>query len=342
MSDTKENHLAQELSNNSAAGPPGEKAPKKRGGIAGHCKRFWWVHLIILVVCKRTHNAHSVYVAYPKIAQDAVNKSRLNLTYQSIKNPTSDSFDINVTTKIINHAMYHPKIYSFNADLYLDGSDTPFTTLPIPAVKANNGALEHISTHSIINNSVAFTEYVTAVVKQENVTIHLKGKTHLRQGALPKIKVNYKQTLTFAGFNGLEGLTVTNISLLSGTQADGANMAGTVNIPNPTVLIQELGNLTMQLSLPASVANSSSDVDIGTSTVNNTVLYPGTNSFPLRSTVNTLYLLGLIQENTTLIQDLPMLISGKNVTRNGEEIPWLSDALGNNTVEVHLNLTSAF
>ena len=46
--------------------------------------------------------------------------------------------------------------------------------------------------------------------------------------------------VSFVGFDGLRGLTTTDLKVLVTPESDGTNMEATVNIPNPSVMTLDL------------------------------------------------------------------------------------------------------
>ena len=129
--------------------------------------------------------------------------------------------------------------------------------------------------------------------------------------------------------NGLKGFNVTDFELITTSHPSDYNANGTVFIPNPTVTTYEMGNLTMDMYV--------GNVSIGNSTVENVVLRPGNNTFPLRALAN----------QTAVVQLLftdyksgifPVNIVSKGVIYQGEHLPYYEYALRSNNLTIHLNV----
>ena len=141
----------------------------------------------------------SIYVGYPNIAQDAINKGTLETTSESITNPAPDAVDLDLRSVVITDSKYHPQLSAFDGSLHLEDSDTPFLQFPIPAVKAVNGTPTHIQQRVQIQNLDAFTEYTRVNLLSKEFTIHLRGKGGLQQSGLPKTTVTYNQKIKTKG-----------------------------------------------------------------------------------------------------------------------------------------------
>lgn len=141
----------------------------------------------------------SVYVAYPKIAQDAVNDSTLDIKQMVISDPTPESFRLNQTQVLGSKSSYHPQIYEFDAAVGLAGGAAPFATVIVPGVKSNDGTEVHVQQNVDLLDSDAFGDFATAVMMNEVVALNIYGRPGLKQGSLPKTTVTYNKTVMMKG-----------------------------------------------------------------------------------------------------------------------------------------------
>jgi len=294
-----------------------------------HCARFWWLHLIILIVVVLVVTLPVVYVAYPNKAQSTINKSKLEVTSQSLLNPAPDAYDLQLNSVFLSNSSLHAQLDAFQADLCLEGSDVPFAQLSVPAVKAANGSETHVSQRIQIHNTDEFNEYAKTSLLSKEYTIYLKGKGGLKYGGLHKTTVKYNEKITMQGLNGLAGFNVTDFQILTTAQPDGSNANGTVLIPNPTVATYAMGNLTMDMFV--------GEVFIGNSTLQNVVLRPGNNTFPLRSVTNQTAVVGLLF-NEYKSGIFPINIVSRRAIYDGEDLPYYEQALQANNLTIHLNV----
>ncbi|KAL1956326.1 hypothetical protein VTO42DRAFT_7409 [Malbranchea cinnamomea] len=307
------------------------EAPSKRGFMAGfraHCKRFWWIYLIAFIIVVLVVVLPVIYVAYPRIAQRDVDDSTLTITELEITDPRPDSLHLRVTQRIGTDSKYHPTLDAFEATLTLNGSDTPFATLNVPKIKAEDGAISKIDQELDLSDLDSFTEYAKAVMHNETVEFNVYGKTKLKEGGLPKTTVTYDKQVTMKGLNSLKGFNVSEFSV-SLSSGDGPNLSGKVYIPNPSVMTLTMGNLTLDLTIDGQ--------PVGTAFLTDVVIRPNDNFIDMESYVNQSIVLGLISDKYKN-GIVPVQITGNSSVYNGEYISYFSDALASNTLTVELNL----
>ncbi|KAL8757567.1 MAG: hypothetical protein Q9184_004173 [Pyrenodesmia sp. 2 TL-2023] len=197
----------------------------------------------------------------------------------------------------------------------------------------------------------AFIDYNTQLLTKESVDLVIKGRTKLHQGRLPVTTVDYHKTINMkgirhfpsprltimmltkpTGLNGLAGFNITSFSIRLIPEPDGANMVGTIYIPNPSVMTITMGNVTF---------NNYVDGDfIGTSTLSDLVLRPGNNTLPMRSTVNQTLVIGKV---TGTYKDglLPVDIVGNSSVYDGQHLEYFEKALQSNRQHIVLNVGAA-
>lgn len=277
-------------------------------------------------------NKNSVYVAMPKIAQDGVNDSSLEITQLKFTDPTPDTIVLSQVGTLHSPSMYTPTLDPFNASSYLvtDGqyASSPMVIIPLPKIHA----LHPKSTISVENQEVsivsldALSDYTTAVLSNEYVTTALVGKTKLHEGALPVITINYNQTSTYKGLNGLKGFNVTNVRV-NLTALSGPNLSGYAYIPNPSDMTIAMGDVTLELSTATGV--------VGNSTIANMTLVPGNNTLPMIGTMDQAKVLGSADLTTGIVE---LSIVGKSAIYNGEHLVYYERALANNNLSLALNV----
>ncbi|KAI9757284.1 MAG: hypothetical protein M1835_000660 [Candelina submexicana] len=307
--------------------------PSLGSRVKAHYKKFWWLHLLILIAVTLIIVLPLVYVAYPKIAQDGVNDSRLEIQSMSLTNPTTDSFDLELKTVVRSDNRYHPHLDAFNASLYLNNADgKPFSYIQIPAVHATEEALSTSNqTVKIADLSSQFADYASVVLAREQYNLIVKGRTDLHEMRFPTTTVDYNKQVTLRGLNGLKGFNVTSFQILVKPEPDGANMLGKVYIPNPSIMTLEMGNVTLSLS--------TNSLPIGTSLLPNLILKPGNNTLDMRSTVNQ----SLVLSSLKLFKDgmVPVDIVGNSSIYNGQHLPYYEKALRANKQSITLDVGGA-
>ncbi|KAJ5970500.1 uncharacterized protein N7479_000418 [Penicillium vulpinum] len=312
------------------------QAPVKKSfgaRLAAHFKKWWWVHLIIFIACFLIILLPIVYVAYPKIAQSAVNDSTLDITEMIISNPTPESFQLEQRQVLGTHSSYHPEIYSFDSEVSLAGADS-FAHVTVPAVKSKDGAEIHFEQKVNLTDAPAFTEYTTAVMLNEEVSLNIYGRPGLKEGGLPKTTVTYNKTVVMKGLNGLKGFNVPEFFIVYPPK-NGIGMNGTVVIPNASVMTITMGNVTLDLKLNGK--------PIGQTFLNDLVLKPGNNTVPMLGAVDQATIITLLLSKDNPYKDgvLPFDITGNATSYNGKELPYFTKALAANKMRVELDVRAA-
>jgi hypothetical protein len=309
---------------------------KRNGGkLKRHCRRFWWLDLIIAIIIILVILLPVIFVAIPKKAQHDLNESTLQVTLQEVTSPASDGIHLKLVSTARSSSKYHPTVRAFRAALSLEGKE-PFLYIDVPETKANAEAEIIVNEDLKFPSLDQFVDYNKAVMGSEEFVVHMDGKTKLKLGGLPSMSVNYNKKVTLKGLNKLNGLNITDLKILWGAQnllADGSNLIGNITIPNPSVYALDLGNVTMDLAVDGQ--------NIGYSLLPNLRLNPGENKVPMQSTITNL--LGMV----TLIQTkytnaiIPLDIVGNSSIFNGQHLTYYEAAIKANTIRVDLNVGPA-
>ncbi|KAF7167979.1 hypothetical protein CNMCM5623_001173 [Aspergillus felis] len=306
-------------------------SPKPSFGrrVINHYKRRWWVHVIVIIVVVLVVTLPLTYVGYPNIAQGDLNDSTLEIKEMNISDPTPNSFFLNQVQVLGTHSIFHPTIYAFEATVGLLGA-AAFATVKVPEVKANDGTVVNISQPLDLSDVGAFGGFATAVMQNEEIKLNIYGKPDLKEGGLPRIGVAYNKTVTMKALNKLEGFAITEMHVLTGNSSNGANFGGTVYIPNPSPITISMGNVTLDLSVEGG--------SIGTTYLNDLKLVPGNNTRPMTAAVQLTAIAPFIAKYPN---GIPVAISGSSTNSsvyNGQAIPYFSQALASNTLNVTLDL----
>ncbi|KAL4802734.1 hypothetical protein BDV18DRAFT_163693 [Aspergillus unguis] len=295
--------------------------------VKAHFKKWWWAHLIAFIVVVLVVVLPVVYVGYPNIAQGDINDSTLTVESMEITDPTPDGFHLKQRQVIGSDSIFHPKIYSFDAEVSLLGQ-APFATVKVPQIKADDGTVVNIDQQLDFSDAGAFGDFATAVMMNEEFDLNIYGKPQLKQGALPTIDIDYNKTVTMKGLNKLDGFSIESLSLVT-NRSDGNNAVGTVLIPNPSVLHLAMGNLTLNVAL-------SNGTSVGKSYLNNLFLEPGNNTVDMLADLDQDLFFSMVLDGVRVV---PLTITGNGSVYNGEQIPYFTQALAANELTTDLNIT---
>lgn len=311
-------------------------AHKQSGGkLKRHCRRFWWLDLIIAIIIILVVLLPVIFVAIPKKAQHDLNESTLEVTFQNITQPATDGIHLKLVTTARSSSKFHPTIKAFRAALSLEGRE-PFLYIDVPETKANAETEIVVDEDLKFPSLDAFVDYNKVVMGSEEFVVHLDGKTKLKLGGLPLMSVNYNKKVTLKGLNKLKGLNIIDLQILFGNDKvlpDGSNLIGNVTIPNPSTYALDLGNVTMDLSVDGQ--------NIGYSLIPNMKLNPGDNKVPMQTTIkNLLGMISLIKSKYTNAI-IPLDIVGNSSIYSGQHLSYYEAAIKLNTIRVDLNVGPA-
>lgn len=269
-----------------------------------------------------------------------MNASTLEVTSQDVTSPTPDGIHLKLVTLAKSGSSFHPTIDGFRASLSLQDKE-PFFYIDIPETKAEDETNIVVEQDLTPTSMDRFKEYNMAVIGSEQFDVYLNGKTKIHQSGLSAISVNYNKKVTMkgkcqphhrsairhmlnmkSGLNKLQGLNITDLKIL-----DGTNLVGNVFIPNPSVMLIDLGNVTMNLAVDGKA--------IGTALIPNLVLKPGNNTLPMQSKVAQLLILGLVRDK---YKDgvLPLEITGNSSMIGDKHLEYYEAAIQSNTIKLDL------
>ncbi|KAF1912574.1 hypothetical protein BDU57DRAFT_370374 [Ampelomyces quisqualis] len=312
--------------------PPGPQGGTK-SRVKNHCRKFWWCDCLVLIIVVLVIILPIIFVAIPKIAQDEINASTLEVISEEVSEPTPNGVHLKLQSVIRSNSSFHPTVDSFVAALSLEGQE-PFVYIQIPETKSKAETQVYVDQYVNFTSLEAFSTYTKAVMGAETLNMHMSGKTQVHLQGLPAMDVNFNKVISVKGLNKLEGLNITSIKLLTGPQIlpDGSNMIGTVSIPNPSVTTIDLGDVTMNLAID--------NKPIGSARLPNLTLQPGDNSVNMQSQIDPV---AVFQFVTTKYKNaiIPLEISGNSSTRNGESLPYYEAAIQSNVVKVDLDVSPA-
>jgi hypothetical protein len=145
-----------------------------------------------------TLNTCSIYVAIPKIAQDDINDSTLEVKAMDVTSPTPDGVHLKLSNVAKSDSSFHPTIDAFQGGLSLDGK-TPFLYISVPEVKAEAETNINVEQDVKFASKDAFNAYNKAMMGSESLDVYLDGKTKVHQSGLRAISVDYNKKITMKG-----------------------------------------------------------------------------------------------------------------------------------------------
>ncbi|PHH85790.1 hypothetical protein CDD83_11169 [Cordyceps sp. RAO-2017] len=310
--------------------------PAKKRTCATHCRRFWWLHLlifaavIILVVCL------IIFVGVPNISQSKMNAAELDIQGVHVLQTRADSYLMQINSTITTDGSIHADIDPFDGYMSLADIDgaKPFATLRFPATTADRHQVVNISQTIQIRDKDAFNKFNTVFFHNEKLRVRVQGKTQVQPAGLTrKYDVDFNKVLEVNGLNLLKGTNVTdgnvNIAALKGTP----NFKGTAEIPNISHFTLDIGNATF--------INYADEQDLGKLTINNLILRPGKNVVAVEAELDQLKVLDIISKRPYCENGIvPFKLMGSDVVNMGETLDYFATALASANQTVSINIGS--
>lgn len=148
-------------------------------------------------------------MAFPRISQDGIDDSTLEMQSLTVSDPTPESFHLEQTAIVGNDNHYHPRLDAFNVSLSLDGpDDKPYAYIELPAIHATTKATSYVNQTVKITDPDAFMNYNSVTLNNEEVKVAVRGRTPLHEMSFPTTTVDYNKVVTLKG-----GLSSTTISV---------------------------------------------------------------------------------------------------------------------------------
>ncbi|KKA29760.1 hypothetical protein TD95_004768, partial [Thielaviopsis punctulata] len=308
--------------------------PPRKGKVARHCKRFWWVYALVFVLAVILVPTLVILVGVPNLMQKRVNESKVTISRIAMTNPTNDSFLLSADSTISTPGSTHATIFPFEAELSLaeDGFDYPFGSITFPKNKSSKNTTTLIDQTVQITNVTALTAFNGWLLAKETVRLRIKGKPKLKiSGLSRKYKMNFNKVVELKGLNSFSGLTVSNASIsLSATN----NFRAEASIPNPSVITLAIGNTTF--------VNSFNGSSLGNVYIDNLILVPGMNNYSIRATIDQAPVTtAIMSEPYCKTGVMPFTMTGSDVVYNGYNISYFRNALAAEALPVNIDVGSA-
>ncbi|KAG5985147.1 hypothetical protein E4U55_001116 [Claviceps digitariae] len=310
----------------------------KKAALKNHCKRFWWLHLIIFLCVSAAVICIVIFVGVGKIAQSKINSADLQIQSANVLDTQPNKFLMQINSTITTDGTVKADIDPFIGDLtLLDVPDArPFIQLPFPATNANKFQTVNISQEVTITDPEAFNQFNMNFFQKETLRISIHGSTQVQPAGLSKkYGVDFYKVAEFKGLNKLNGTTLSDMQIKIGIAEKGVpNFHATATIINPSYYTIDLGNATFD--------NFVDGQFIGKLNIQNLLLKPGQNVVPVSAELDqTIIITAATKKPYCEDRKIPVELLGADVKKGSQTIPWLLAALrsANQTVELSLDDT---
>ncbi|KAF3077893.1 hypothetical protein TWF569_007143 [Orbilia oligospora] len=288
-----------------------------------HCGRRWWIYLIATLLVILALVLGIIFGIIPKIAQDSVNDSTLQVDDLAITNPSNERFTLSMNSTAHSHAPVSAHFSPQTFEMYLPPAEgeqiVPFMTLSVDRLDIKDTLTINVTdVVTEILDKPAYDEFSTQVLNNERLSLGIRSNPEVNVGAI-KFKVDYQKTVELKGLNGLKGIELYNPEILEEPLEDGTNMITDGMIPNPSSFTLQVGDLTVDIAVGPQ--------KLGWSVVKDLTLYPGENHVKIYNHITPalleipIFLASLKAPNTNIT------LTANSTVFNGEHIEWLEKPL---------------
>ncbi|RHZ62932.1 hypothetical protein CDV55_107267 [Aspergillus turcosus] len=273
----------------------------KKEAFRRHWARFWCCYIFFSIISLAIILPVFFLVILPAVSQRVVDNSNLVLVNAAVMQPRPDSVILTMESALKLPIGLPVRIDPITLDLF--NRDQPGNST-FAKLYLNGTTIKGNTTLGVTNqftplNVDQWTKYVNNVVFMAHAPLSLKGTTTSYLGKL-KSRVTMDKTIKQNTLNSFAGFSIEGSQLLLPAEPDGTNLLANATLPNPSVMILEIGTIVLDIK--------SGDLVIGNATIDNLVLRPGNHSNPIRGRLD----LGTVLKNLG-----PILQSQKDSIRNG-------------------------
>lgn len=309
---------------------------QQKGGFKRHCARFWWIYLIAFIIIAVLAVVLIIFVAVPKIAQKKLNEAKLTIEGIIVTRTEANQYNMAINSTIRADDSVHATISPFIGNMYLEDLEphTPFAAIDFPETSAKSLQTVNVSQIVSIENMDAFTTFNTWLLANKTVRVTVEGKPTIHVKGLSKgYGATFKKTIELDGLDNFSGLNLTHGTISVLPDENGDNFRGFVDIPNHSILTLEIGN--------ASFSTAFDGDDLGVTRLDNMVLYPGINNITMHAHLEQLPVLKALNEEPYCETGvMPFVLTGINVTNNGQNLTYYGNALAAVAQTVNIDIGS--
>ncbi|KAF9202982.1 hypothetical protein BGZ49_006912 [Haplosporangium sp. Z 27] len=189
-----------------------------------------------------------IYVILPKVAQLLLNSSSMEIMQLNMTSPGETSMTVSVAGQVGGI----PKIFSANLDFTQEivvnwnGSAIGSMNLEPIQVKSGQGEISQITGFTILNKD-AFANFAKAMLADDAFTWTLTSKATLKTLGQTIKNLDVNKDLKMNGLSNFSNLKILSFNLPSDAP-DGALIAISASIANPSPIGLELGTITLDMS----------------------------------------------------------------------------------------------
>lgn len=227
---------------------------------------------------------------------------------------------------------------------------SPYARIPIPdqhISSSSGGSLVIDGIIAEVTDPAQIDTWLTSALTQRNTSISVRASTTAWLGAV-KLPLTIDKTVTIPGLRNLAGATLAESRLyIPALMPSGTNIAGTMVLPNYSLMTMDMGNVTLNALLSADDGQEGEkEVLIGRVDIRDALLHPGNQSLPFTGEI---YLDAILRDLGLLASGqaesmfkwgfITLTASGNQTLVEGQHISYLETVLARARIRVELPLS---
>ncbi|KAK8081285.1 hypothetical protein PG996_000066 [Apiospora saccharicola] len=292
----------------------------KRAKVKRHCARFWCCYLIAVLIFLAIMLPVLFFKLIPAVAQRVVDDTDLPIKNATLKAVGSDLIQVSLTTSLnvpkgLKVGLDEFSLYMYNPET--QGGFYPYLSLDMKPMTLSG------------DTDISVTEQMLRVSNHTELDTWLNRIFNDEMTAL-NMPIHLAKAVPLAGLRKLDGVKLDGIKLILPPEADGTNIVGNFTLPNWSILIMDLGNITLD------ILAGDKEILLGTATIFDAVLPPGNHTMPFRGQ---LYVPTLVENFGGVLSSqgdslassgkLTLGVRGNRTEVDGQRIGYLEHVLNN-------------
>ncbi|KAF4126993.1 Protein of unknown function (DUF3712) [Geosmithia morbida] len=312
--------------------------PTKKQKLKNHCAKFWWVHVLVVLVLLIILLPILFTVIIPAIVQDVVNDQKLPVYDGRLRALSSKSINITLDTMLNTPLEVDVGPMQMTLASNEEEKAPAFLSLAFPKSRVLHKTNLTVPPQRIdILDEDALVGWFTRLFDQDSIEVRVgspRSKVHLNGlDYHPKLS----QVAHLRGLNYLSGFAIQEMHFTIPSEG-GYNIRGKLDLPNPGSLALYLGNVTMNLM--------AGDVQLGLIHVDELTMERGTNHPAFYGNIFFDRLLPNIAEVLSgqgqylKNGELGLHVSGNTTVINGERVSFVERVLNAKRIPLGIPVTT--
>ncbi|KAJ1658306.1 hypothetical protein IWQ61_002429 [Dispira simplex] len=207
-------------------------------------KRFW-VSLVAFLLVALLVILLVIFVGFPKIAQNTVDDATMRFRTIQIHTPKNDSLGLDLDILLENTGSRTATL-KFVDPVKVEWQDRELGTMEMDPITVEDGSGETTQSKEFrITDTSYFSEFVAALLAEEELSWVIKGNLKVKAGSIEKGGIDLWKEVKFAGMGGLRDNKIMAFDLPGDDPEGGIKLQLQTNLTNNSPIGVNLGHLRL-------------------------------------------------------------------------------------------------